>query len=312
MRNNQSITNPKLEPWTFIVSLAITAHSLAEKFLHYHSSPQLGKQVYINTLAVYAVNIYLQYRGFETDWENSDSWNPVMQKLMNVADLIVQNHGKLECRPVLPEAEVVSVPPEVWSERIGYVAVQLDESLRQATVLGFVDKVSKSEIPISELRSLGELPEYLNKIRPAITLSQWFENVFEKGWEALETILTTEPTEAVFNFRSCPQAEVQEVKRCKLIELGNSERLVAMIITLTSELEEVIHIVVQVQPPDTQTYLPDNLQVLLLNEDEEAIMDIHSGRENKTIQLEFTGELGDHFSIKIVLDNTSIIENFVI
>jgi hypothetical protein len=176
---DESLINSRLEPWTFTVPLALKAHSQAEQFRRYQSNPNKAKQVYLNTLAIYAVNIYLQSRGFETDWEKSYSFNPAMQTLMDVADLMVKNYGKLECRPVLPKTEVVDIPAEVFSERIGYVAVQLNESLREATVLGFADKVVQSELPISQLRSLNELPEYLNNIISTVNLSQWYEGIFE-------------------------------------------------------------------------------------------------------------------------------------
>jgi hypothetical protein len=181
--------NPEIEAWTFTVPLALEAHSQAEQFRRSQSEPHKAKQVYLNTLAVYAVNSYLQGRGFETDLDKSASYDPVMQMLMDTADLVVKNRGKLECRPVLPDADNLCIPAEVWEERIGYVAVQLHESLREATLLGFVEKVSRSELPLSRLRSLEALPGYLNKIKPLVNLSQWFENVFEAGWQAVEALI---------------------------------------------------------------------------------------------------------------------------
>src|SRR5919199_1104782 len=209
MSTDQSIITPEKETWTFTVSLGLEAHSRAEQFQRYQPVPDKAKQVYLNTLAVYAVNIYLQCREFETDLEKSASNDPVMQMLMDTADLVVKNRGNLECRPVSPDAEVVCVPEEVWEERIGYVAVQLSESLREATLLGFVEKVSRSELPLSQLRSLQELPGYLNKIKPLVNLSQWFENLFEVGWQSLETLLAEEPAELGLSFRSAPVAETE-------------------------------------------------------------------------------------------------------
>ena len=309
MNPNQSIINPNLEPWTFTVGLALEAHSRAEQFRCYHSNAHKAKQVYLNTLAVYAVSVYLQCRGFETDLEKSGSWDPVMQMLMDTADLVVKDCGKLECRPVLPEAEVVCVPPEVWEERIGYVAVQFSESLREATLLGFVEKVARSEVPLGQLRSLGELPGHLNKITPVVNLSQWFEDIVEAGWQAVEALLGTQPTELAFSFRSAPQADV---KRCKLIELGTPEQAVAMIVALTGESEQDMDISVKVQPSNGQTYLPLNLQLMVLNEDGEAVMDVHAGSDNQTIQLEFGGEAGDRFGVKLALGDVSVTENFII
>ncbi|HEY9631882.1 MAG TPA: DUF1822 family protein [Coleofasciculaceae cyanobacterium] len=327
MSGNQSIINSQIEPFTFTVGLALEAHSRAEQFRRYQSNPHKAKQVYLNTLAVYAVNVYLQCREFETDLEKSDSWNPAMQMLMDVADLVVKNHGKLECRPVLPDAEVVYIPAEVWEERIGYVAVQLNESLREATVLGFVNKVTRAEFPLSQLRSLQELPGYLNKIKPAINLSQWFEDMFEASWQAVEALFGTESNELAFSFRSAAPADVTEsnelassfrsaaptdVRRCKLIELGTLGQSAVIIVTLTEESEQEIDIKVEVQPPADQTYLPLNLQLILLDEDGEAVINAHTRSDNKTIQFELTGEPGDRFSVKLALGDISVTENFVI
>lgn len=102
--------NNAMEPLTFSVSLALSARSKAKQFGSEQSNPQKATQVYYNTLAVYAVNFYLQCLGFETDLDNSDSWNQLMRSLMDVADLEVKNYCKLECRPVLASA-VCYVPP---------------------------------------------------------------------------------------------------------------------------------------------------------------------------------------------------------
>lgn len=307
MNPNQSIINSELEPWIFTVSLALEAHSRAEEFRRSQANPGKAKQVYLNTLAVYAVNVYLQCREFETDLERSDSWNPRMQMLMDTADLLVKNYGKLECRPVLPEAEVVYIPPEVWEERIGYVAVQLSESLREATLLGFIHKVAKSEVPLSQLRSLAELPGHLHQIKPVVNLGQWLEDIFEAGWQAVETLLG-EPTELAFNYRSASL----DVKRCKQIELATADHSVALIVTLTGASKQDMDISVEVQPTNGQTYLPANLQLMVLNEDGEAVMHVHAGSDNQTIQLEFGGEAGDRFGVKVALGEVSVTENFMI
>lgn len=309
MNHYPSIISPELEPWTITIGLGLEAHSQAEQFQRYHGDPLKAKQVYLNTLAVYAVNVYLQCREFDTDLEKSASWDPVMQILMDVADLEVKNRGKLECRPVLADAEAVCVPAEVWAERIGYVAVQLSESLREATLLGFVEKVARTELPLNQLRSLQELPGYLNKIRPLVNLSQWFEDIFEAGWQAVETLLSSEPTELAFSFRGALEVDV---RRCKLIELGMPGQSVAMIVSLTEESEQEIHISVEVQPRKGHTYLPSNLQLIVLDEDGETVIDAHARSDNQNILLEFGGEPGDRFSVKVALGDFSVTEYFVV
>jgi hypothetical protein len=172
-----------------------------------------------------------------------------------------------------------------------------------------VDKVAKSEVPLSQLRSLQELPAYLNQIKPVVNLSQWFEDIFEVGWQAVEALLATQPTELAFRFRGVPQADVT---RCKQIELATPERAVALIVALSGESEQNMDISVEVQPTNGQTYLPSNLQLMVLNEDGEAVMHVHAGSDNQTIQLEFGGEAGDRFGVKVALGDVSVTENFVI
>jgi hypothetical protein len=87
---------------------------------------------------------------------------------------------------------------------------------------------------------------------------------------------------------------------------------VAVIVAIAGESEQEMDISVEVQPPKGQTYLPSNLQLMVLDEDGEAVIDAHARSDNKTIQLEFGGEPGDHFSVKVALGDVSVTENFVV
>jgi hypothetical protein len=195
------------ESLTFTVPLSSSAHHLAEQFRRQQSNQKKAKQVYLNTLAVSAVNFYLRCMGIETNWEASQSRNPVMLSILDVADLEILNLGKLECRPVLPQDKVVHIPLEVWSDRIGYVAVQFDQSLKQATLLGFSETAGTGELPISDLRSLEDLLEHLRQLEQPeqvlsrVNLSQWFENVFEAGWRTIDDVFVTRGVSLVPEFR---------------------------------------------------------------------------------------------------------------
>ncbi|NEP09157.1 MAG: DUF1822 family protein [Symploca sp. SIO2C1] len=306
--------NIQLEPLTFKVSLALEAHGRAQQFQRHQSRPRKAKQVYLNTLAVYAVNFYLQCLGFETDLEQSDSWEPIMQTLMDVADLEVKNYGKLECRPVLPGAESVYLPAEAWYERIGYIAVQLDESLREATLLGFAEKVETEELPLERLQSLENLPEYLNQFRQTkqVNLSKWLEDIFEAGWQTLEEFVTPKPGNLALAFRGAWQPTVKGAKLIDLgVQLGNQP--VALLMALTSEEEEKVGICVQVHPAGTDTYLPPNFRLALLSQSGETIQEVPSRSFDNFIQLpRFKCDSGEQFSIQVALDDLSITENFVV
>lgn len=319
------MTTHTTDQLTFTVSLAQSAHQLADKFCQRQSDFQKAEQVYLNTLAVYAVNYYLQCLGFEPNWEQSDSWDPTMQTLLDVADLQVSNYGKLECRPVLPDAIVVDLPEEVWAERIGYVAVQLDESLQEATLLGFAETASTQELALSQLRSLEALPLYLSQLKQPqsteapVNLSQWFHNIFDVGWETMEAVFAPS-AQLAWNFRQpvSDSASTSEnlaggVKRGKQLALRQQQRdeQVALFVEIIPIESSRMNIRVDVYPEGGQRYLPQDLQVMVLDEQGEAVVQAQA-RSTETIQLNFRGESGERFGIKLVLADLSLTEAFVI
>lgn len=295
-------------PFTFTVILSAEAHRLAEQFRQQQKQPKKGKQVYLNTLAVYAVKYYLNCLGIETEWESSDSFDPIAQTLMDVADLKVKNLGSLECRPVLPNQGFMEVPPEVWSDRIGYIAVQMTASLTEVLLLGFVERVDEEEISLRELRSLSEFPEYLSQLRQAepINLSEWLQDIFEVGWQRLENLLLPRQPELALSFRG-----KDGVRRGKLLELERAGEQVALCVGIKPEDEGEMNILVEVYATGDRSHLPPELQVMVLDESGISVMEAQA-RTTRNIQFEFSGELGERFSIKLALGDVSITEGFVI
>ena len=146
----------------FTVFLGREAHQIADKFCQLHSDFAKAQRVYLNTLAVYAVNYYLQCLRVETDLEASDSWDAVMQTLLDVSDLVVKGKGKLACRCVMPGDDWVQLSEDML-DSLCCVAVKIDGEMKQGKVLGFTDKVTDKKVFVSELRPIYELPEYLRK-----------------------------------------------------------------------------------------------------------------------------------------------------
>ena len=110
----------ELSDLTFNVPLGAEAHRLAQQFCRKQSDRTKAKQVYLNTLAVSAVNFYLQCIGIETNWKGSLSYSSVFQSLMDVADLEIPKLGKLECRPVLAETNILYLP---FRQTLGAIAL---------------------------------------------------------------------------------------------------------------------------------------------------------------------------------------------
>ncbi len=314
-------------PFKFTGPISPNARRLAEQLCQKQATPKKGEQVRLNTLAVSFVNSYLQCMGFETDLEGSDSWDSVQRVLMDVADLSLKNLGKLECRPVLEGSELINIPLEVQSDRIGYLAVQISPSLREATLLGFAKSVSSECLSINQLQPLENFLEHLEELtqvnlaesvsqpsipkRSLINLKQWFENIFDNGWHSIEALLETPITYPAWSSRSISDAGVC---RGKLIDLGKqmTTKAVVLFVVLTPENDREMDIFVEVHPSIGQTYLPPNLHLIVLDSEGKALMEAQTRNNNQNIQLNFSGEVGERFSIKVSVGDFSIVEDFVI
>jgi Protein of unknown function (DUF1822) len=320
------IENPFTEdPLHFTMPLTLKAHQTANQFRQQQSNPQKAKQVYLNTLAVQTVQTYLDWFGIPTDLTASDSWNPVMQPLMDTADLVIEG-GRLECRPVLQGESTCYVPPDVWQDRLGYVVVQLNADLTEATLLGFVASVTTTELALSELRSLEALlqflqpssqPESIQPESPSQNLADWFQGLIEAGWQTLESLLgEQQPALSFRNTISSSSAEITFAERGKQLELSipNGDQIV-LIVGVTS-VEGSTHptefsIGVKVCAIAPQTHLPPDLDVMVLDETDVTVMQAQS-RNTEMIQLKFRGTTGERFSLKITLGELSLIERFII
>lgn len=299
--------------------IPLKTHVEAERFRRYQSQGSKAKQVYLNTLAVSAVNYYLNFLGWATNLEDSDSWNPLLQTMMDVADLKIPGYGKLECRYVLAGSSVIEIPPEVWSERIGYVIVNLDESLKYFTILGFLRQVTQSRLPLSKLESLANFPSYLSQQKRATPIQptrieRWFLDLQDSNWQKPEELHTGDLT---FNFRSpqkpldCLESQCQtEINRVKSI-CFNENLTIALMLNIQSQREAEFDISLIVYNDRANSLLPKGLELIVLDGNSFPVM-IAQTNETETIEFCFSGTLGESFSIEIAWDEQIMTESFII
>ncbi len=317
------------------VPLVSVAQALARSFAAEQTTPQKGKKTYLNTLAVYAVHSYLKWLQIETNLSQGDSWHLGMRALFDVADLVIPGVGKLECRPVLPGETTFSLPPEVTEDRIGYVAVQFSERLNEVQLLGFVRAVDTSnateQILIADLQPLDALLDCIPNVvaeSPVLTasnmpvnLSRWLNNIFDAGWLTVSALFSTEAANPAIRVRSAYNLEesnlntsVVGITRGKLIDLGMllAGNPVTLLVTLAPAANSEVDIRLRVNPVGSQTYLPPNLQLIVLDESGETILSAQARNADNWIQLEFSGEPGEQFSVRLALGDVSTEEDFVI
>ncbi len=309
------------------------ARHTSEQFAKEQLTFEKKEQVRLNTLAVWVVNDYLQLMGIPTNLTTGDSWNPIVRLCADVADLEVIGVGRLECRPLLNLSLTCSIPPEVRSERIGYVVVLLSESFREATLLGFSPSAMTEEFPLTQLQVPEALLAHLHQLKQSVgdpqsvaarttpvNLSRWLEEVFETGWQAVETLLSAEEPSLAFSLRSLDTSKATDLElpearimRVKLIDLATQlgDCSLALFVELRPQADRLINLCLQVHPTGDRPYLPPNLQLKILDESGVVFISAQSRSADNYLQLQFRGEPGDKFSVKVALGDASITESFV-
>ncbi|HEY9617310.1 MAG TPA: DUF1822 family protein [Microcoleaceae cyanobacterium] len=307
---------------TIALPITQTDRQTARTFAQEQPTPAKAEQVYLNTLAVLVVQHYLDLLEIPTNLANSYSWSPMGRLCANIADLDLPPWGRLECRPLRESERQCLIPPEVWSDRIGYVVVQLDRDCRQGTVLGF-SAIAAPHLSLAQLAPLDQLLQTLHQTTPVaaspqVRLTQWFDQVFEQGWQTITELLnpaqlspafrsrTPEPQPAAFTVRSI------DVHRAKLIDLGVNlgQTAVVLLVELHPEADDRINVHLRVYPANGNLYLPAGVQLVLLDATGEMASTVIAREADNYLQLRLIGQPGEAFAVTLALNQVSVTEQF--
>ena len=225
------------------ISLGKEAHRLAKKFadqamqlLPELEKPATGQRVYLNTLAVYAVNSYLTKLAYKTELEGSESWNAGVRSPLDVAALKLTGIGQLECCPLWEGEAVFAIPSAATEGRIAYLPVQIGQQLDHAKLLGFargIEILADTDLFfIDDLHSLEELIDYLYRIESGTALFEEEsdtpfvrEFIQEISLELVPEIISQ--AERIYREESRKQHHylIQELLKGKLVEAGGDREL---------------------------------------------------------------------------------------
>jgi hypothetical protein len=124
----------------------------------------------------------------------------------DIADLMLPGIGRLECRATHQLEQICFIPPDAFIDRVAYVFVQIDESYREGTLLGYVPESNQSEVWLNQIKPLDDLIDHLASLEQSrlIHLRQWLNQQFESDWQAVETVLKTSEAELAIAFRGKP------------------------------------------------------------------------------------------------------------
>ncbi|NEO70747.1 DUF1822 family protein [Moorena sp. SIO3H5] len=152
-----------------------------------------------------------------------------------------------------------------------------------------------------------------------VQLKRWLEDCFDPGWENVNTILQRN-LERDFSFRSdlFNQSSTKfhttaGVRRGKLLgtEIGWGDQQVALLVELHRTESPKMNLSIELHPAGGRDLLPKGLQIMVLDEEEIVVIQVQA-RETENLKLQVSGEAGEYFTIKLVWNDISITENFLI
>ena len=324
--------NESTENTAVLLPITTKNREVAHQFAVEQTTKEKATQVFYNTLAILAVQSYLEMMDLATDLLGSDSWNPVMRAFDDVADLNIANLGKLECRPLKDSDPNCHIPLEVQDLRLGYVVVKIDDSFKKATLLGFTPQVVNSTIAITDLKPLEALIDHLHELKvkntknahsAVVDLGQWFNHVFSAGWTTVESLLNPEQLIPAGEFRSVefpPEKLLQLeelssscIQRAKLINLGiqlGNDQQVVLLVEIAPDENGSIGVILQVHPTSKNAYLPETLTLKVIESSGEVFMQAQARSKDNFIQLQFSGQPKELFTVQIVFHDAQLTEEF--
>ena len=314
------------------IPLSAADHEVAMEFAKQQPSPQRGKHIYLNTLAIQAVHHYLNWFGINSNPTQSDAWSLPGQLLSSTADLIIPNIGTLECCPILPNQDRITLPMDALNDRLGYIAVQFNEQIDRVELKGFFPLRTEIAPPEIRLTDLQPIETLFESLEPATVLSpiqrgaaivnnlsQWLQNLAEPGWQTLEELITQ--GDFTLAFARSPATIDREdttltVSRFRAVDLGlrlNYQPLI-LSVSVTPLNDREREVIVKVRPNGTQIYLPEGLRLAILDETEMPIANLQEIAQDdySLMQLTFTGEVSEAFQLRLNLESEVFQLPFVI
>lgn len=299
---------PLAERLTFTVPLSGADFKLAQKFSCEQKDADKSKQVFLNTLAVLAVNFYCQCLKVETNLEESTIGHYNRRILMDSADLKIDVLGKLECRPVLPNENICYVPSEVWSDRVGYVVVEIDEEAKKAILFGFVEQIETNELPLAQLPDIDNLLDLLLLAKN----KQFLERIFAKNWDNNISKRILDAKQQKFfclNDPALPTIDksiTSPLYKAKYITL--KRRTFILFVRITPTKEGKFQLLVEVES-DRGEKIPSDLNLKLLSLSDQTLNASQTKRGNY-ISLNYNLQLGESFQIQVKRADESHTEQF--
>lgn len=305
--------------------LSTFAQRTAQQFADEQPTAYQARRVLYNTLAVCSVHDFLASRGVESDITQGYLWNPFVRSCTDVADLVLSEIGRIECRPLLETETICYMPPEAWWDRLAYVAVKIHRTCAEVSLLGFWFQSEQMKTTINTLHSMQELGSYLTQLQQHssklagkyVILRNWLDPRYSDDWVEAEALLA--PMSGPFVFRWRPSATFAPrekstsqagLARGKMMQVGST--MLPLVVQIQAMADDQVQLCVQVFAAIHSRSVPQGLLLQVLDASDKICMQTYARSQDSLLQLQFTGVLGEVFQVVIAAGLTRVAKTFVI
>ncbi len=216
----------------------------------------------------------------------------------------------------LDEAEMAQVEQLIQSspamreqirQSLAVMGILATDAPQISPPVGLKDQIRQAfdeEKDLGKIVSESENIPVKSREKTIINLENWFQEIFEAGWQMATELLET-PT-------FTPAFRNSGVEGGRVISIGSDNTPIILIVRVTETSPSNRDVVVEILPELKQEYLPSGLQLLLLDSDGDPVMEATTRQDSKNIKFEFTGTSGEAFSIKLELFNNCFQEDFIL
>ncbi|NMG06211.1 DUF1822 family protein [Brasilonema sp. UFV-L1] len=182
------------------------------------------------------------------------------------------------------------------SKRVKGVELDTPEKIRQviSQLYARQHKGDRSQLQPFEVSSPSQFTDVL------VNLLQTTQDE-EIRWTLAEILWTIAPHHPVTKAR-------------RILDLGMqlAGYAVALMVAILQKPDNTVAVLLRVYPIGNQRYLPPGLQLAGLYENGNPFLEVQARELDDYIQLKFSAEFGEQFSVRVTLENAMITENFLI
>lgn len=152
------------------------------------------------------------------------------------------------------------------------------------------------------------------KVNKQVNLARWFDNIFDLGWESLDSIFpTSSPRSNLGGTRRFKSENsnnsLDVVKRAKYLEIAPNHGVV-LEIEISPLEDQQTKVIVRLRPQLGDRYLPEGLKLKFKSNQNSALYATKASSGVNLIIKEFKFVSADSFTIKVSVDDFKFVEEF--